>query len=93
MNTMPEYLAILLGPFRDHPLAGKVLADEPAMATMFSRLFEREHDYSSSERAVLNLALALWNSNRDFRVADIGRLDSANRALAVAAISARYNHP
>lgn len=88
---MPGYLSILLDQYRDHPLLAGALEGDRPLSSMFSGLYAHEESLSSGEKAMLSLALALWNGNTQFRVSDIRQLDSVNRSLALAAIAARFS--
>ena len=94
--TCPDYVRLRLEPSADHPLVGVVvsdlLTDRADVGPAFGRLVHPTVTgvLSSGEVATINLALALWNGNRESCVADLFLMDAEHQQRACDAICAKF---
>jgi hypothetical protein len=83
---MREPYRTLFGPLAEHSIIGPHLQGEvPNFPTLF-------HDdifnmLSTGEQIICNIALAIYNGNREATIADLARLDGAAALRAIAALS------
>lgn len=95
-SQLPDYLDILLAPFRSDPTIGAALLGAGSDAgRFFGWLHDGSHPtyarLSGGEQALMDIALALWNGNPEARISDLAKLDGPNRQRACTAILARFS--
>jgi hypothetical protein len=83
---MREPYRTLFGDLADHSIIGPHLQGEvPNFPTLFSDdVFLM---LSSGEQIICNVALAIYNGNREATIADLARLDADTAARVLAALS------
>lgn len=94
-RQLPDYLAILLDPYRNHPIVGDALVGAgPDAGRFFGWLYGegagRFDMLSGGEQATFDLALSLWNG-RSFDLARLHQLDDSHRLRAATAIQACFS--
>lgn len=82
---MNEPYKTLLSQYLDHPIIGPHLqSDIPNWPTLLHPT--NFTSLSDGEQIVINIGLAIYNSNRDATIADLAHLDNETYARVIAAL-------
>lgn len=82
---MREPYETLLGQYRDHPLLGRFMEDyDPDFVGLAAS--EVPLMISAGELLMLHVGLAFYNGDRTAKIADLAKLDEANRERVIDAL-------